>query len=85
MDEFGSSCFDKKIYLVLFRLGSKVEDKTRPFDAPIVAAYLGFEGDTHNFQGLKNSTDDTAFVITTNHLNKKKKVHLTKSELKVKA
>ena len=71
MDDVGPNG-DKKVYLVLFRLGSKVEDKSRPFNALIVAAYMGFEGESvHNYQGLVNSTNGTTFVVTTNHLHKK--------------
>ena len=64
MDEFDTNCFDKKIYLVLFRLGSKVDDKAKPFDLPIVAAYIGFEGESaQNFQGLRNSTIKKFFEL----------------------
>ena len=56
MDDFGAACFSKKVYYICFRQG-KTEDSSKPFEAPVVAAYVGFEDEKGiNFQGLQSAT-----------------------------
>ena len=84
MDDFGTSCFEKKVYFVCFRQ-SKTEDTLKPFEAPVISAYLGFEGEKGlNFQGLKTATNGTRFCITTRNLTDKK-LNVSTNELKIAA
>ena len=86
MDDSAAHVFTRKIYYIAFReRNSNSTDVSRPFDFPVVASYVGFEGDDGlSFLGLLASTDGTHFHITTKSLNDKK-ANKSSSEIKASA
>ena len=73
----------KKTYYIAFRERSTVAtDVPRPFDYPVIASFIGFEGDDGlTYVGLTSSTDGTHFHVTAKCLSDKK-TNKTASEIK---
>ena len=77
---------ETRYYFIAFRERPTVatmDEVTRAFDFPMVAAFVGYEGeDGLSYSGLTSSCDDTHFHTTAKVLNKEKS---TKNNVDVKA
>ena len=73
----------KRYYYIAFRERPTVDEVTSPFSFPMIAGYVGFEGDDGlSFEGITSSCDNTHFHTTAKLLNDKK---ATKNQIDLKA
>ena len=63
--------YDGRFYMISFKKGSRIDDKSSIFQMSVLAVNIGYDGpEGMSFQGMKNNIIETIFKFQTYKLNK---------------